>query len=814
MFKNYLITAWRNLLKNRVFSLINISGLAIGIGCFILIGNYILDELSYDRWNPNADHIYRIHADIVLGGSELNLAVSSDPMGAALRRDYPQVREYVRLYSSNGSKLIKKGDEFINEPNVIHADSTLLKVFPFEVLAGDALHPLDGPGKVIVSETAVKKYFGQVSYGEVIGKTIETDDANKFYTVTAIIKDVPSNTHFYRDLFFSMENVDYNWGSYLSNNFNTYILLQPGVNYKDFEKNFTTFLDKYVLPQAQQFMPLKSMEEFRASGNRLDYSLFPLTRIHLHSNLTAEIGVNGNIQYVYIFSAVALFILLIACVNFMNLSTARSANRAREVGVRKVLGTERKHLVFQFLTESCLMAALATGLGILIAAALLPYFNDLAAKSINIYELFSRKWILIILTLPILVGILAGLYPAFYLSAFQPIAVLKGRLAGSLNKSQLRSVLVVFQFATSILLIICAIVVYNQLNYIRNASIGFNKDQVLVINGTGALGRQVSAFKNEISGLPGVISSTYSGYLPVNNSSRNDNTFFKDATPDINRGLNMQVWTIDPEYIPLMGMEMVKGRNFSREFGTDSGAIILNESAVKLLEYGENTLDQKVYGSSRFEQNKFVPYQIVGVVKDFNFASLRQKVGPLCFLLGEPSWSTAFKVNAQDLDQLISQIQTKWKSMANGAPFSYTFLDQSFDQMYRAEQRVGKIAFSFSILAIFIACLGLFGLANFIAEQRTKEIGIRKVLGAEVVGIVRLLSVDFVRLVCVAALIAFPLGWYLMGRWLQGFAFSVQIDWWVFVVAGLAAILIALLTVSYQAIRTAIMNPVKSLRTE
>jgi len=812
--KNYLISAWRNLLKNRVFSTINIVGLAIGIASFILIGNYVLDELSYDRWNPQAENIYRVDADIIMGGSELNLAVSSDPMGATLKKDYPQVKEYVRLYGSSGSKLIKKGDEFINEPRLVHADSTLLRVFPFEVIAGDALHPLDGPNKVILSETGVKKYFGTLPYQDIIGKTLETDDKNKLYTVTAIIKDVPHNTHFYVDLFFSMQNVDYEWGSFLSNNFNTYILLEPGTDPIVFQKNFIGFINKYILPQVQQFMPMKSMDEFTAAGNKLVYFLYPLTDIHLHSNRVAELDTNGNIQYVYIFSAVALFILLIACVNFMNLSTARSSSRAREVGVRKVLGTERKDLIIQFLTESTLMAGIATGLGIVAAIALLPYFNDLAAKSISIPELFSKKWILIILMLPLLVGILAGLYPAFYLSAFQPIAVLKGRLSGTLNKSAFRSVLVVFQFATSILLIIAAIVVFNQLKYIQNASIGFNKEQVLILNGTNALGTQVDAFKNEISGLNGVIASTYTGYLPVSNSSRNDNTFFKDATPDINRGLNMQVWTIDEDYITLLGMEIIQGRNFSKEYGTDSSAVILNESAVKLLNYQQNALNEKVYGSSRTEQNKFVPYHVVGVVKDFNFESLRQKVGPLCFFLGKSSWSTSFKVKSADVQNLIAQIETKWKSMANGAPFSYRFLDQSFDDMYRAEQRVGKIAMTFSILAIFIACLGLFGLATYIAEQRTKEIGIRKVLGAEITGIIGLLSKDFIKLVCIAALIAFPLGWFLMNRWLQEFAFRINIAWWVFLVAGLSAILIALFTVSFQAIKAALMNPVKSLRTE
>ncbi len=814
MLKNYLLTAWRNLIKNKTFSILNVTGLAIGIACFILIANYIVDELSYERWNQNAGRLYRVDADIIIGGSELNLAVSSDPMGPTLKQDYPQVEEYVRLYASSGSKLIKKGDEFIEEGNVVHADSTLLRIFPFEVLAGDALGPLDGPGKVIVSETAAKKYFGDMDFQEVVGKTLETDDRDKFYTITAIIRDVPRNTHFDKDFFFSIQNVQYNWGSFLSNNFTTYVLLREDADPLEFNKNFPGFLEKYVIPQVQQFAPIKSMDEFKAAGNKLEYFLFPVTKIHLYSNRVAELAANGNIQYVYIFSAVALFILLIACINFMNLSTARSANRAKEVGVRKVLGTERKNLIGQFLTESTLMAFFATAAGIGVASLLLPSFNDLSAKAFAVNELFKPGWLAVYLGLPFLLGLVAGVYPAFYMSSFRPIAVLKGRMEGSLNKSSLRSALVVFQFATSILLIIGAIVVYNQLKYIQSKNIGFNKDQVLVIDGTGALRPNTVAFKNEIDKLSGVTSSTFSGYLPVSNSARSDNTFFKDAVPDVNRGLNMQVWRIDEKYIPLMGMEILAGRNFSAERGMDSSAIILNEEAVRLLGFESDPLNQKIYGGSRIEQNQVEAYHVIGVVKDFNFESLRQKVGPLCFFLGKADGSTAFKVNTGNIQQLIGQIEDKWRSMAGGAPFSYRFLDQSFDEMYRAEQRVGKIALAFSVLAIFIACLGLFGLATFIAEQRTKEIGIRKVLGADVPDIITLLSKDFIRLVLVAAVLAFPLGWFLMNRWLQDFAFRVNISWWVFVVAGLAAIVIAIFTVSFQALKAALMNPVKSLRTE
>ncbi|MEP7267823.1 MAG: ABC transporter permease, partial [Saprospiraceae bacterium] len=706
MIKNYSVFAWRALLKNKLYSLLNIAGLAIGIASFILISQYVLDEIGFDKWIPDAENIYRVDGDIKLGGDEMNLAVSCDPMGATLKKDYPQVDQFVRLYNSNGSKLIRKGPEFINETAVMHADSTLLDIFPFQILAGDKLHPLDGKDKVIMSEKAAQKYFGSIPYENIIGKTIETDDDPKFYTVTAIMKNMPANTHFYADLFFSMANVNYDWGNFLSNNFVTFIKLQKGTDPHVFNKNFKTVIDKYLLPQAQVVVQIKSMEEFEQSGNKINYFLTPLTSIHLHSNRTAELGANGNIQYIYIFSIVAFFILLIACINFMNLATARSASRAKEVGVRKVLGIDKFNLILQFLSESVLMAFLSTILGIAMAAGLLHYFNDLAAKEYQIIDLFSKGWILAFILLPILVGILSGLYPAFYLSSFRPIAVLKGKVQSSWNKDRFRSSLVVFQFITSILLIIGSIVVFKQLNFIQNTNVGFQKDQVLILDGTSALKSNREAFKNEISSLTGVSGSTYTGYIPVNNSARNDNTFFKNAVLDINESLNMQVWKIDENYIPTLGMEMVKGRNFEKEMKTDSLGLILNEAAVKLLGFDDNPLEHKLYGGTDIDKGKVEIYNIIGVVKDFNYSSLRKKVGPLCFSFGNSRWSMGFKVKAVNTKNLIGQIETKWKLLANGAPFSYRFLDDAFDEMYRSERRIGKIALAFSILAILIACLG------------------------------------------------------------------------------------------------------------
>ncbi|RTL58784.1 MAG: FtsX-like permease family protein [Sphingobacteriales bacterium] len=812
MLKNYLKIAWRNLLKNKTFSLINIIGLASGLACFILIALYVADELSYDRYHEKANRIYRINSDIVFGGNKLNLAVTSDPMGETLKKDYPQVEAYTRLYNSDGYRMVKKGSQYIREDNVAHADSTLFDVFTIPLIAGEARTALNEPKTVIVSESTAKKYYGTT---DVVGKLLETDEhKSTIYKITGVFKDIPHNSHFKLDLVFTMQNLDYQMGNFLSHNFQTYIVLQPGVNYKNFEKNFTQVIDKYVLPQAKQFMNINSMDEFKKAGNRLEYNLIPLTDIHLHSDRRGEMGVNGNIQYVYIFSAVAVFVLLLACINFMNLSTARSSNRAKEVGIRKVLGTERKSLVNQFLTESTLTVFIATVFAIAIVWVTMSWFNDLSGKQLLFFSLFQPQYILFLAALPLVVGLLAGGYPAFFLSSFKPIAVLKGKINAGFKRSALRNVLVVFQFATSIILIVGTIIVYRQLNFIQTKKLGFNKEQVLIVNGTGGLWNKSEAFKEDVSKLAGVSGATFAGYLPVSNSSRNDNTYSTSPVMDSKNGFNMQTWIADYDYFKVMGMEMVKGRAFSKDFGTDTSALIINESLAKILGF-KDPVGQKLYTYFQDQSgNKLVTYNIIGVVKDFHFESLRQGIGPLCFRLGKPDWVTAFKVNTSNINDLVKNVEAKWKTYAPSMPFSYQFLDDAFDNMYRVEQRTGKLGLTLAIIAIVIACLGLFGLATYMAEQRIKEIGVRKVLGASVTNLVSMLSKDFLRLVIISTVLAVPLSWWAMNKWLQDFAYRINIGWWVFAAAGVLALLIAVLTVSSQAIKAALTNPVKSLRTE
>lgn len=811
MFKNYLKIAWRNLKKNKAFSAINISGLAIGLSCFLLIALYVADELSFDRYNSNAENIYRVNCDLTFNGSTLRLPVASDMLGSTLKKDYPQVKEFTRIFAS-GSKQIKLGNNFINQSGVPHVDSTFFNVFTLPVIQGDTRTALNEPNTVVITASTARKFFNTT---DAIGKTIETTDNGKtIYKVTAVIQDIPENSHFHFDYLFSMKNVNYPWGTYISNNFFTYLVLQPGTDYKAFEKKaFPEYLTRYVFPEAKQIMQVSSVEEFEKAGNKLSYSLVPLTKIHLYStDRDFELSPSGNIQYVYIFSAVAIFILLIACVNFMNLTTARSANRAKEVGIRKVLGTDRSNLMTQFLCESILMVAMSLVIAIGLVNIFLPSFNHIANKSIEMKALLSPVILVSILVLPILVGLLAGSYPAFFLSAFKPSEVLKGKLKLGSRSGFLRSFLVIFQFATSLILIIGTVIIYDQLHYIQNTNLGFNKSQVLIINDAYALDKNEEVFKNEILKMPGVTGGTISAYLPVS-SSRSDYTYSKDAVMTSKNGINIQVWTIDYDYLKTMGMQLAEGRNFSRDFGADSSAVIINETTAQLLGY-KDPIGKKFYSIDGIGKTILTPLDIVGVVKDFHFESLRQHIGPLCFRLGHSTGLASFKISSSNIPGLLKDVENKWKTLAPGKPFSFRFMDDSFDEMYRAEQRVGTIALIFSALAIMIACLGLFGLSTFIAEQRTKEIGIRKVLGANVSGIVQLLSKDFVKLVIIAFVIATPVAWYFMNHWLQDFAYRIKIEWWIFAFAGLVAMSIALATVSFQAIKVALTNPVKSLRSE
>jgi len=579
------------------------------------------------------------------------------------------------------------------------------------------------------------------------------------------------------------------------------------------QKDVNATVDKYIGRELEAQLH-SSLKDLQSRGSHFIYHLMPLTDIHLHSDKSYEMEVNGNINYVYIFSLIAIFILLIACVNFMNLSTARSANRAKEVGIRKVAGSLRSHLIAQFLTESVLLSFFSLLLAILIAVTLLPLFNQLAGKAMSVGTLFSTWLFPVMIALMFIVGCVAGSYPAFYLSSFQPIQVLKGKVAKGFKNSWLRSGLVVFQFSISIVLITGTIVIYNQLDYIQSRKIGYNRDQVLVVHNIYNLDKNIKTFRSELVNIPGVENATV-GDLPTSTNFDNEG-WFRDAQLDVTKVAVLTTFYVDEHYVPTLGMEIEQGRNFSKDFPSDSAGIILNEAAVKILGFKDpfkETLYRPNYTSNTGISGA-VAFHVIGVIKDFNFSSMHQTVGPLVIQLSNNYGSMAIRVNTKNVASIIDNIKTKWSNMAPGRPFSYTFMDADFNKIYSAERRTGTLFITFAVFAIFIACLGLFGLVTYAAEQRTKEIGVRKVLGASVGGIVTMLSKDFTKLVFVAAIIAFPVAWWAMNKWLQSFAYRIDISWWVFVIAGIVALTIALVTVSFQAIKAALANPAKSLRTE
>jgi putative ABC transport system permease protein len=808
MVKNYIKIALRNLWKSKGFSAINIIGLAIGLATCLLITLFVLDELSYDRYNTKASRIYRVDGDMKFGSRQSTLAVEADAMGPTLKKDFPQVEQYVR-FRKIGGLLIKKGSENVQENSVIYADSTLFDVFTLPMIDGDPKTALREPNSIVLTATTARKYFNTT---QVAGKNVIINNRDN-YKITGVIKDIPSQSHFNFDFFVSMATLEEsrrnNW---MSNNFNTYIVLKKEADPKQLEAQFDALVEKYVGPQIMQLLS-NSLDDIKKSGNYERHVLTPLTRIHLYSDKVSELGANSSIQYVYIFSAIAFFILLIACVNFMNLSTARSANRAREVGVRKVLGSLKGNLVMQFLTESILISCIALLLAGVLTYTMLPYFNQLAAKDIKI-QILASPWLLPgLLLLVLITGLLAGSYPAFYLSSFKPIQVIKGKLAAGFKTSWLRSGLVVFQFVISIILIIATLVIYRQLHFIRSHKPGFNREQVLVIHNSTPLGNKTKAFREELVKLPGVENATITSYLPTN-GWRNENPLFADPGLDQKRAVSMQTWDVDDQYIPTLGMKLASGRNFSREFLTDSGGVIINEAAARKYGFTDPIGKSLYYIRDINNKDDISVLRIIGIVKDFNFNSLRQQVTPLALMLSESRGNMALRIRSSNIPQLVAQIEKKYKAMAPGQPFDYTFMDEDFNNLYRTEQRMGVLAISFSALAILIACLGLFGLAAYAAEQRTREIGIRKVLGATVSNITTMLSKDFLKLVMLAAVIAFPLAWWVMHTWLQDFAYRTNISWWVFIMAGLVAALIAVVTVSFQTIKAALMNPVKSLKME
>ncbi|KAA2242481.1 FtsX-like permease family protein [Chitinophaga agrisoli] len=808
MLKNYLKIALRSLSNNKGFSAINIIGLAMGLATCLLLVFYVMDELSYDRYNVNADRIYRINNEVKFGDNHFDLAQSPPLLGPTLAKDLLQVEQYTRLLYHN-SILVKKGQQQLRETKVVYADSTLFDVFTLPVLSGEPRTALQAPGSLVITERMARKYFNRT---DVAGETVLIDNTST-YKITAVIRDLPAQSHFNFDFFISMsENAESrSEQSWFSQNYNTYLLLRKNTDPAKLTPEINKVMDAHIGPLLQSAIH-SSLAEFKRLGNYARCTLMPLRDIHLHSNKIGELSPNSSIIFVYIFSAIALLILLIACANFMNLTTARSASRAREIGVRKLLGSFRKQLVAQFLAESLLVSFFSLVAALVIVVLLLPWFNGLADKHISIQSLFQPRMLACLAGLTLLVGLLAGSYPAFFLSAFQPVQVLKGKLATGFKGSWLRNALVVFQFSISIILITGTIVIYNQLVYIQHKDLGFDREQVLTIQNTDVLRSQTVSFKKELMTIGGIEDATMTSYLPVN-GFRSSDTYFTSTALDQRSAIAMQSWTVDEHFISTFKMRLLSGRNFSANMPSDSNAFIINEAAVRFLGIG-TPLDKKLYRLTDPQARKLQTYNIIGVVRNFNFNSLRDEITPLALNLGLETSSITVRLRSADIPGILAQIEKKWLSFSPGQPLAYAFTDDSFDNLYKTDQRTGRIVTTFAVLAVLIACLGLFGLSMYAARQRVKEIGIRKVLGASIANIAGMLSKDFLKLVLIAAVIAFPLAQWVMQQWLQGFAYRTHISWWIFVLAGAATLLIALLTISVQAVKAAVANPAVSLKAE
>ncbi len=806
MFKNYFKTAWRSFLKNKTFSFINIAGLSIGISvCFIIL-LYVQNELSFDRFNKNADRIVRVVFQANINGGKIDESNVMPPVAQAMKNDYPEVQDATRLNVAGAPKITYK-DKSFKDDEMAFVDPNFFNIFTLPLIEGDAKTVLQQPNTIVITKAIAKKYFGKE---DPLGKTLVfPDNKNAAFKITGLIDKVPANSHFHFDLFASMTGLDNaKSDSWMESDYFTYLLLKPGYDYKKLEAKLPAMVEKYMGPQIQKEMRI-SLSQFRTKGNQLGFALQPLTSIHLYSHSNYELDTPGNAMYVYIFGAIAIFMLLIACINFINLSTASASKRAKEVGVRKVIGSGKSQLIFQFLSESALLVFIALLISLVLIQLALPEFNSISGK--NLVFNFNIKIIASFIGLGLLVSVIAGLYPAFFLSSFKPIAVLKGKLTGNNKSFGLRSSLVVFQFFISVGLIIATIVVWQQMKFIQNKNLGYNKEQVLTIPNSYVLGKNEQVYKQELLNDPRIVNATVSSYKPAGPSS-GGNAFAYPEGHD-NQIMKTAEYHVDEQYIPTLGMQLAAGRNFSKEFPTDSTGMIINESAAKAFGWGTENAIGKTIIRENSNRGTNVPFHVIGVVKDFNFKSLHDPVTPLLMVL-DPDQGLIFKVKTADIKGLLASMKKQWDTFNSGEPFTFTFMDDLYNKTYSSEQKTGTILNIFAILTILVACLGLFGLATYTAEKRTKEIGIRKVLGASVMQVTRMLSKEFLKLVFIACLVAFPLSYWAMNKWLQSFAYRINISWWMFVVAGVAALLIALLTISFQAIKAAVANPVDSLRSE
>jgi putative ABC transport system permease protein len=805
MFKNNLKIAWRSIKKDKFFTIIKIGGFAVGIAACLLIALFIRDEVSYDEHYENKNQIYRVVMQGKFQGELFKSTHFQLPFADALQADFPEILKAgkvntIEIFGAGKRGMRLQGESQNNfEEGFILADQEAFEILELSLEQGNPNAALTNPRSMILSKAKAEKYFPN---GNALGQTVilDNDDA-KPYRITGVMKEVPKNSHLNFD--FVLPIVDTN-GSWTNQNHFTYVLVDQKASIPELEQKMKSIVENYIIPaQMERGRAPDFIEVLRG----IEYKLQPVTDIHLYSDIKMGDGLkHGDIRFVWLFAAIAGFVLLLAIINFINLSTAKSANRAKEVGLRKTVGAFKHNLVARFLTESVLFSIISFVIGIVLAWGLLPTFNTIAAKTITMP--WMVWWYLpLLLISALLIGAVAGLYPAFYLSAFRPVDVLKGSLSIGSKSGRLRSGLVVFQFTISVVLIIGTLIIYKQMDYILKKELGYDKEQVVILEGTGVLGNSSVSFKEKLLQLPHVKDVTVTNYLPIDGGNRNGNTFRRANEGNEGASTPAQIWRVDYDYLKTLGIQLKEGRDFSKEFASDSiNSIIINSKMV--VEMGlTDPLGKQINNNDR-------DWTIIGVVADFHFKSLKEDIASLSLVIGKDNGTVSIKLNKGNINEALAAITAIWTRNVPNQTINYSFLDQEFSQMHADVQRMGNIFNSFALFAIFVACLGLFALSAFMVEQRKKEISIRLVLGAPFKSIYQLLTLDFMKLIFISIVIAIPLGWFMMNRWLEDFVYRISIGWDVFLVAGSIALIIAISTISYQSVAAALIKPLKSLRAE
>lgn len=809
MFSNYLKTALRNIFRHKTYVIINILGLAVGFACSLMIFLFVIHELSFDKFNEKYDRIYRLYLVGKMGGSEFKGSWTAAPTARTFVEEFPEVETAVRMERWDES-LIRIGDRKFIESRIALADSGFFDIFSFDLLEGDPHKALAQPHTVVLTVSQAKKYFGT---GEAMGQNLRIGNDSVLYTVTGVMQDVPENSHLEFDLLISfLTNPRANDDFWLSNSFATYILLREGVPPAAVESKIPGIIEKYVGPQVQKILGM-DLQAFANAGNQYGIFMQPLSDVHLNTEIGSNFKRSSDRKYIYIFSGIAFLILIIAGINYMNLSTARSARRSREVGLRKVVGSSRGMLIRQFITESVLLTIISTAVAVVLVELLLPVFNNMLQTSLNVGYL--TRWYVIpgLILLTLMIGFLSGSYPAWFLASFMPVKVLYGKLKVGASNKLIRSILVIFQFVVSIALILSSLVIYRQIHYMLNKDMGFDKEQLLVIRRADALQKKISTFKDEVKKIPDVVNVTNSTTVP--GFPNNNNGFQIEGRPAEEAYLMWVSW-VDHDFFDTYKISLQEGRTFNRDFPSDTAGVILNEEAVR--HFGlKNPFDVRfIQPGNTLEERRYL--NVLGINKDFHFQSLQNMIEPHVFMLKPERWDWAgyitIRLAKDNMEKSIAQIGKIWQAFTGDEPFQYYFIDQEFEKFYKEEKRTAKIALAFSVLAIFIASLGLFGLTSFATEQRAREISLRKVLGSSAKGIILLFTREVSVLIAISTIPAWLFSYFFLKKWLQNFSYHISLGPWEFLISMVIVLVVALITVSYRTYKAAQINPADVLKYE